>query len=118
MLGRIAAAWGFIGVFLFLGSAIFKLAVISWQLTAIELELYHWLAMIGWVFFMGYYEGYRGFQQGFSPRVAARATADPPATILFMFMVLLLMSFTHRRGVTTNTSRLVPGLDALNVQKF
>ncbi|MCJ8297409.1 MAG: hypothetical protein MJK13_00525 [Pseudomonadales bacterium] len=72
MLGRIAAAWGFIGVFIFLGSAIFKLAVISWQLTAIELELYHWLAMIGWVFFMGYYEGYRGFQKGFSPRVAAR----------------------------------------------
>lgn len=72
MLGRIAAAWGLVGVCLFLASAIFKLAIISWQLVAIELELYHWLVMLLWVIFMGYYEGYQGFQKGFSPRVAAR----------------------------------------------
>ncbi|EPJ48579.1 MAG: hypothetical protein OFPI_28640 [Osedax symbiont Rs2] len=72
MLGRIAAAWGLIGVFLFLASAIYKLAIISWQLLALELELYHWLAIVIWVVFMGYYEGYQGFQKGFSPRVAAR----------------------------------------------
>ena len=72
MLGRIAAAWGLIGVCLFLASAIYKLAIMSWQLVAIELELYHWLVMLLWVVFMGYYEGYQGFQKGFSPRVAAR----------------------------------------------
>lgn len=72
MLGRIAALWGFVGVFVFLGSAILKLAVISFQLDFSSLALWQWLIMLLWVAFMAYFEGYKGFQKGFSPRVAAR----------------------------------------------
>jgi hypothetical protein len=72
VLGRIAAAWGFVGVFVFLGSAIIKLAQISFQLDFATLALWQWVIMLLWVAFMAYYEGYKGFQKGFSPRVAAR----------------------------------------------
>lgn len=37
------------------------------------LTLGHWVALLLWVVFMGFTEGYRGFQQAFSPRFAARA---------------------------------------------
>lgn len=72
MLGRVAAVWGFVGVFVFLGSAILKLAQISSQLDFSSLALWQWLILLLWVAFMAYYEGYKGFQKGFSPRVAAR----------------------------------------------
>lgn len=72
MLGRIAALWGFIGVCFFLGSAIFKLSLISSQLDVNNLSVFNWLVMLAWILFMAYFEGYKGFQKGFSPRVAAR----------------------------------------------
>ncbi len=72
MLGRIAALWGFIGVCLFLGSAIFRLSLISSQLDVNNLSVFNWLVMLAWILFMAYFEGYKGFQKGFSPRVAAR----------------------------------------------
>jgi hypothetical protein len=34
---------------------------------------HHWFSLVFVVFFMAYFEGYRAFQQAFSPRVAARA---------------------------------------------
>ncbi len=72
MLGRIAAIWGFVGVCLFLGNAIYKLALISSQMEMDELNFLHWLIMGLWITFMAYFEGYMGFQKGFSPRVASR----------------------------------------------
>ncbi len=72
MLGIIAAIWGFIGVFLFIGSAILKLAHFTLQINFETLELSQWMLMLAWIVFMAYYEGYKGFQKGFSPRVAAR----------------------------------------------
>lgn len=72
MFGNLAAIWGFAGVCLFLGSAIVRLAQISLQMNVSDLNIVHWLVMGLWVAFMAYYEGYKGFQKGFSPRVAAR----------------------------------------------
>lgn len=37
-----------------------------------EMHAGHWCALAGWVLFMLYTEGYRGFQLRFSPRFAAR----------------------------------------------
>ena len=72
MFGNIAAIWGFAGVCIFLGSAIVRLGQIGFQINIVDLEVKHWLVMVVWISFMAYYEGYKGFQKGFSPRVAAR----------------------------------------------
>lgn len=67
-----SAVWGGIGVALFLGYAVYRLlnhflVIMDYDLTRLQ-----WLALICNVLFMAYTEGYRGFQQGFAPRVAAR----------------------------------------------
>jgi len=72
MLGRVAAFWGFVGVCLFLGSAIAKLSVIAVQIDFNALTIWQWAVMCTWIVFMAYFEGYKGFQQSFSPRVASR----------------------------------------------
>ena len=72
MLGITAAVWGFVGVVIFLASAIFRLSNIALELEPVSLTVLNWLVLAGWVFFMSYFEGYKGFQKSFSPRVAAR----------------------------------------------
>ena len=73
MRGTIRALWGLTGVLLLLGSAIYRLTPLAVDAFARELRWYHWLFLAFVLFFMAYAEGYRAFQQGFSPRVAARA---------------------------------------------
>jgi len=66
--------WGILGVALLLAWALVRLIplalhpILEGQLTAVQITL-----LIGWTLFMAFAEGYRGFQQGFSPRVVARA---------------------------------------------
>ena len=72
MLGTLAAIWGFTGVCLLFGSAIYRLAPLAMALPIETLVWYHWIALIACLLFMGFAEGYRGFQQNFSPRAAAR----------------------------------------------
>ena len=49
------------------------------------------------IFFMAYAEGYRAFQQGFSPRVAARARylRDHPVALHVLFAPLFCMAYFH-----------------------
>ena len=72
MLGLVAVVWGFIGISLVFGGAIYRLGLISLDTFSYSLEWYHWAALVFSVIFMGFAEGYRGFQQAYSPRVAAR----------------------------------------------
>jgi len=72
MLGAIAAIWGFLGICLLFGSAIYRLGSMALQLSPGDFSWYHWLALAISLVFMGFAEGYRGFQQNFSPRAAAR----------------------------------------------
>lgn len=69
----LAAVWGISGVTVFLGTAVYRIS--ERMLVALEspLSSLEWLALAGFVLFMAYYEGYKGFQKSFSPRVAARA---------------------------------------------
>ena len=46
---------------------------VAWHAMTAPLTAGHWIALAGVVLAMAFFEGYRGFQQGFSPRVAARA---------------------------------------------
>ncbi|KEA63512.1 hypothetical protein ADIMK_2291 [Marinobacterium lacunae] len=72
MLGAVAAIWGFVGICMLFGSAIYRLGPMAMDLPVQGFSWYHWAALIFSIIFMGFAEGYRGFQQNFSPRVAAR----------------------------------------------
>jgi len=68
-----AAAWGVIGIMLVLVFAIVRLASFAIEAVAGGLDFLQWVVFILNVVFMGWSEGYRGFQLRFSPRVAGRA---------------------------------------------
>lgn len=70
--GRFAATWGLLGFSCLLGEAFYKVTPYVLELFQSPLSLFHWIALVGWVAFMAYSEGYRGFQQHYSPRFAAR----------------------------------------------
>lgn len=72
-IGKLAAYWGITGFFLLLGFAVYRLTPVALQALNSELNWLHWLVFIANLLFMAYFEGYRGFQQAYSPRLAARA---------------------------------------------
>jgi hypothetical protein len=72
-MGIFGAIWGLTGVLLLLGSAVFRLTPLAIHAFSYPFSWFHWLSLAVILFFMAYAEGYRGFQKGFSPRVAARA---------------------------------------------
>lgn len=67
-----AAIWAVIGVSALLLTAIWRLWPHAADLDFVNLSMLQWLLLIVYVVFMAYSEGYKGFQKGFSPRVAAR----------------------------------------------
>jgi len=67
-----AAAWGVIGCVLVLLYAIVRLASFTIEAVLAGMNLLQWIILIVNVLFMAWSEGYKGFQLGFSPRVAAR----------------------------------------------
>ncbi|GAB4388664.1 MAG: hypothetical protein Kow0025_09320 [Thermodesulfovibrionales bacterium] len=73
MAGAIGAIWGIGGISLLLGAAIYRLTPLALEAVDHGLGAPHWAALAGFALFMAYAEGYRGFQQRFSPRAAARA---------------------------------------------
>lgn len=72
-MGIFGAIWGLTGILLLIGSAVYRLTPLAIDAFSHVFTLYHWLSLFLILFFMAYAEGYRGFQKGFSPRVAARA---------------------------------------------
>jgi hypothetical protein len=73
-LGRLAAAWGVLGVVALLLEAIVRLGVHAWTaLSAHPLTPVHWVSAAAWCAAMVFFEGHRGFHRSFSPRVVARA---------------------------------------------
>ncbi|OGW40578.1 MAG: hypothetical protein A2010_01645 [Nitrospirae bacterium GWD2_57_9] len=103
--GMIAAGWGVAGVALLLGSAIYRLTPLAVEALTSELLWYHWLVLLVVLLFMAYVEGYQAFQQGFSPRVAARARYLIAHRNLLhaLFAPLFCMAYFHaprRRRIT------------------
>jgi hypothetical protein len=95
------ALWGIAGVIALLGNAIYRLtpfALELWHLTLAPLEL---AALVLWVGFNGYAEGYRAFHRMFSPRVVARAQTLRDAPVLHKLLAPLycmgLFHATRRR---------------------
>ncbi len=85
---RLAAFWGAAGVVGICAFAIWRLTPYMIEALDHELSLLQWIALVANVLFMAWSEGYRGFQEKFSPRAAARAlylyrTATPwPTKVL------------------------------------
>ena len=71
--GRLATAWAIAGVVGLLASAVWRLTPLAIDAFSEPLTWVHWAFAVPWIIFMGYSEGYRGFQKAFSPRVVARA---------------------------------------------
>ncbi len=67
------AVWGIVGVLALLGNAIYRLTPYAVELHDASLSIVELVALIAWVGFNAYAEGYRAFHQNFAPRVVARA---------------------------------------------
>lgn len=71
-LSRITAIWGAMGFTLMIGEALYKVTPWVIDLFSHPLNAVHWAIIVAWCGFMGYAEGYKGFQKHYSPRFAAR----------------------------------------------
>lgn len=105
IVGMLAAVWGVGGAITLLGFAVARM--LSHCIDAINypLNASHWVVLVAWTFFMAYSEGYRGFQRGYSPRVAARALylRDHSTLLRLALAPLFCMGFFHaplRRRIT------------------
>lgn len=101
MAGMIRALWGLAGVTLLLGSAVYRLTPLAVEAWSYDLHWYHWTFLAFVLLFMAYAEGYRAFQQGFSPRVAARARylrTHRNALHALLAPCSVWATFTRRRG--------------------
>lgn len=106
ILGIIGALWGIGGVLLLLGSAVYRLSAHAIMVFSFTLGWHHWLSLISITIFMSYAEGYRGFQQRFSPRVASRARyllKHPRAAFVLLapFFCMGYFHATRRRQITS-----------------
>lgn len=106
--------WGVGGVVLLLAFAIWRLAPMALALDGAAMDPVHWAALLFSVAYMAYAEGYRGFHQGFAPRVVARARRlrDDPRPAHVAAAPLYCMGFVH----ATRRRRLLSiGLTAMIV---
>lgn len=95
--GLLGTFWAVIGFTLLLAFPIFRLAEKSleaWGMNA-DWKTWHWFALGASLVFMGYSEGYKGFQKAFSPRAAARTRVvrDQPTWLRVLFAPLFIMCF-------------------------
>ncbi len=110
-IGLAGAVWGLAGVLALLVSATLRLSPRAVDAFSYPLAWYHWLALFIIVFGMAYAEGYKGFQQAFSPRTAARARylRDNPQIGHVLFAPFFCMGYFHatrRRKITSITLTL------------
>jgi hypothetical protein len=99
MRGRLGAAglWGVAGVVAILVKAIIQLTPVALAAYDYPLSALHWVALVVWVAFMVYSEGYRAFHKAFSPRVVARAQylAAHPRPLHVALAPLYCMGLLH-----------------------
>lgn len=103
-LGIIGAIWGVVGLTWLFSSALIRLYPYARQMESCPLTWYHWVGLVLCLVFMGYAEGYKGFQLRFSPRAAARALyiMRNPTLIRVIFAPLFCMGYfyaTRKRKV-------------------
>jgi hypothetical protein len=97
LLSLLAVLWGTLGVISLLGFSVVRLSHIAVTFFDYPVTLWHWVALVLWVAFMAYSEGYKGFQLAFAPRVAARLhwLSHNPKPVLMLLAPLFAMGFIY-----------------------
>lgn len=112
----LAWAWGIGGIFLLLAQALTALVPLACAAIEMPWSAGQWAFAVSWVLFMGYAEGYRGFQTRFSPRVVRRAIHlfENPRPLHLLFAPLFCMGLIHasRKRIIANWA-LVGGIAGL-----
>ncbi|WP_437302906.1 hypothetical protein [Sorangium sp. So ce388] len=109
--------WGVLGVVAVLVEAIYRLGTMAARiLTTHALTTGQLILLVAWTVVIAYFEGYRGFQQRFSPRVVARALhlaerRRPLHVALAPLYCMALFHATRRRLIATWA--LIAGIVAL-----
>ncbi|MCA9707712.1 MAG: hypothetical protein KDK70_17815 [Myxococcales bacterium] len=102
-MGRVAMAWGLLGVIALLTQALVRLTPLAVEAIEGGLTALQWAVLGLWVIVNAHAEGYRGFHRRFSPRVVARAMvlARRPRPLRVVLAPFFCMSLFHasRRGV-------------------
>jgi len=98
--------WGVTGVIFILSKAVLKLTPYVSNLLDYEFNTYHWLVLVLFTIFMGYAEGYKGFQKKLSPRVISRAIylKNNPSTLRFVLAPFFCVGYfwsTKKRLITS-----------------
>lgn len=93
----LAYYWGIAGVVLLLASAVVRLTPYVLELSSYSLSILQQALLAGFVLFMLYSEGWKGFHLNFSPRVVARADglSQAPTMLLTLLAPLVCMGFLH-----------------------
>jgi len=113
MIGKIGALWGVIGMTLIFGRGLLSLYPYAMKLEPNTFNWVHWITLGISLLFMGYAEGYKGFQLKFSPRAAARALylKKNPTIARVLFAPLFCMGFFHatrkRKIVTYSITTMI-----------
>ncbi len=110
ILGWLAAAWGLVGVSALLLRALSRLTPVAIEgLGSPSLGPWHWVAAAVWLVAMAYFEGYKGFQRGFAPRVVVRALhlVRHPQPLHVLLAPLFCMGLIHARKRRLITSWIV-----------
>jgi hypothetical protein len=92
------AVWGVLGFVAIVFRAVWSLTPMALApIRAGTMTALHWTLYLGWLVFMVYSEGYKGFQRKVAPRVAARAmyAATHPRPLLVLLAPLFCMGLFH-----------------------
>lgn len=112
----LGALWGVGGIVLLFLSACWRLGRLALEAFSGNWAWYHWPTLALVIVFMAHAEGYRGFQQGFSPRAAARARylREHPRALWLALAPLFCMGYIHAtRKRRTLSFSLTLGIVAL-----
>ena len=111
-MGLLGACWGFAGVFLLIGFAVVRLTPIAVDALDYPFAWYHWLALVVNILFMLHAEGYKGFQQNFSPRVAVRCRHlyHHPTLLHVLLAPMFAMCYFHTTPRQQRVSLMLTGM--------
>ena len=106
IMSEISFYWGVFGVIYILVKTILNLCIYVNEAFTYAFELHHWITLVLFTIFMGYSEGYKGFQLKFSPRIISRAIylKNNLTPVRFVLAPLFCMGYfygTKKRLITS-----------------
>lgn len=110
-LRNLGALWGVGGFLLLIGYAVVRLFEVFLRSLNYEWHSLQWVLLVIVVAFMAYYEGYKGFQLNYAPRLAARAKylSQSGSLLEILLAPLFCMSFFRapKKRIIVSVSLLI-----------